>query len=87
MPSREPSPLELLDAACVFWLEGFEMANLQGGIWVWGGKLDEVQQCYIDSYGNFCGGPFVPDEDEIEDQIAAGEEAGETSSGVKWERM
>jgi hypothetical protein len=61
---------------------------MRGFIRVWGGPLAEAQQCEIDSHGNFCAGPEVPGQDEIEDQITGGETAGEVDvdgGTVYWE--
>lgn len=58
---------------------------MRGFIIVWGGPLDEVQQCEIDSHGNVCGGPELDCQSEIEDQIQDGETDGTTSDGYSWE--
>lgn len=61
---------------------------MRGFISVWSGDMNETQQCEIDSYGCFCGGPEVPGQDEIEDQIRAGRLAGTVEvdgQAVHWE--
>ena len=60
--------------------------TLAGILSVWGGEdLYEVQQCEVDSYGQFCGGPEFSGQDEIERQIAAGAREGVTDDGVHWQ--
>jgi hypothetical protein len=58
-----------------------------GFVLVWGGDLGGVQRCEVDRFGNFCGGPEISDQAEIEDALGRGEAAGETAGGHRWERV
>lgn len=58
--------------------------NYAGRIHVWGGDLDEVAYCSVDSYGTFDSGPEVPGQAEIEQQIQDGYEEGTTEAGTSW---